>query len=798
MVRKQRAALLPINLPQLQNLIKRDPLSYKEEFGQQWKHFESTLVLLRLKPEEDSKKFTELVQFLAQVCQCYPTDCARFPDQLMDLLQTQYSVLHPDLRRSIVQSLILMRNKGILNSTKTLPLFFTLFRCHDKGLRELLYRHIVGDIRTANAQHKNNRLNKSLQSFMYTMLLSATNSSSAHASATTKSVNSGDNAIAAKKSLDVCIELYRKHIWDDAKTANIIAEACFSPVTKIMVAAVQFFLGNDDNPDDGEDGSDSEAEQEPLPNIRKMQHCAKVGKKKKSKTRQYDKALARVRKSNAADNKAGGCNFSAIHLLHDPQSFTERLYSRLHKPGSEKHSTVDRFEVRLMVMKLIARLIGAHQLQMLSFYSFLLRYLQPHQADVTQVLALLAQASHPMVPPDAIEPALMAIANRFVTDHCSPEVMAAGINSIRAVTARCPLAMPSALLEDLTQFKSHRNKGVMMAARSLITLYREVNPEMLRRKDRGKAATLALIAKAKVVPKYGEVSVNDGIDGADLLLEATQPHGTQSRIEGDDDSDDGWEDVSNQSDDSGGWINVSHSEDEGEADGDADTANAEWETDSDGSGAESSSDDLEASDDDAESSTSAQAMEVEESEDGDSQETDSESTNETEAADKPAKSTKPLELTKILSPQDFQRIEALKAEYQAMSVQQGPTKARDTLKRKLAAEAARGQAISVEQGDLEQVITEADILGEYRKKQRSTYDDRLNSIKAGRNDRKNFGPKRSRTNESSSSTHVQSSRNKAYAMVMQKRAVSKRNTSLREKSRQLRGNQKKSKRKGRK
>ncbi|KAJ1984676.1 Severe Depolymerization of Actin [Dimargaris verticillata] len=796
MVRKQRAALLPINLPQLQNLIKRDPLSYKEEFSQQWKHYESTLVLLRLKPEEDSKKFTELVQFLAQVCQCYPTDCAQFPDQLIELLQTQYSVLHPDLRRSIVQSLILMRNKGILDSTKTLPLFFTLFRCHDKGLRELLYRHIVGDIRTANAQHKNNRLNKSLQSFMYTMLLSATNASSTHASAPAKSANSGDNAIAAKKSVDVCIELYRKHIWDDAKTANIIAEACFSPVTKIMVAAVQFFLGNDDNLDDGEDGSDSEAEQEPLPNIRKMQHSAKVGKKKKSKARLYDKALARVRKGNSANGKAGVCNFSAIHLLHDPQSFTERLYSRLHKPGSEKHSTVDRFEVRLMVMKLIARLIGAHQLQMLSFYSFLLRYLQPHQADVTQVLALLAQASHPMVPPDAIEPALMAIANRFVTDHCSPEVMAAGINSIRAVTARCPLAMPSALLEDLTQFKSHRNKGVMMAARSLITLYREVNPEMLRRKDRGKAATLALIAKAKVVPQYGEVSVNDGIEGADLLLEATQPRGTQHQTEGDDDSDDGWEEMSNQSDDSGGWINVSHSE--GEVDEDAANANAEWETDSDGSGAESSSDELEASGDEGEDTTCTQAMQVEESEDDDGQEADPDSASKTDTADKPAVSAVPLELTKILSPQDFQRIEALKAEYQVMSAQQGPIKARDTLKRKLAVEAARGQAINVEQGDLEQVITEADILGEYRKKQRSTYDDRLNSIKAGRDDRKNFGPKRSRTNESSSSTHIQSSRNKAYAMVMQKRALSKRNTSLREKSRQLRGNQKKGQRKGRK
>lgn len=42
-----------------------------------------------------------------------------------------------------------------------------------------------------------------------------------------------NNAIAAKKSLDVMIELYRRNIWKDAKTVNVIMTACFSPVTKV-------------------------------------------------------------------------------------------------------------------------------------------------------------------------------------------------------------------------------------------------------------------------------------------------------------------------------------------------------------------------------------------------------------------------------------------------------------------------------------------------------------------------------------------------------------------------------------
>lgn len=64
---------LPNNLPQLQNLIKRDSESYKEEFIQQYKHFQSLIDIFRLTPTENDKNLDELVMFLAQVCVCHLT-----------------------------------------------------------------------------------------------------------------------------------------------------------------------------------------------------------------------------------------------------------------------------------------------------------------------------------------------------------------------------------------------------------------------------------------------------------------------------------------------------------------------------------------------------------------------------------------------------------------------------------------------------------------------------------------------------------------------------------------------------
>ena len=56
-------------------------------------------------------------------------------------------------------------------------------------------------------------------------------------------------------------------------------------------------------------------------------------------------------------------------------------------------STGEKLETRTAMITLISRTIGVHKLLLLNFYPFLQRYLQPHQRDVTTLLAALIQAS---------------------------------------------------------------------------------------------------------------------------------------------------------------------------------------------------------------------------------------------------------------------------------------------------------------------------------------------------------------------------------------------------------------------
>jgi len=472
---------LPNNLPQLQNLIKRDAESYAEEFQQQYRHFQSTLAVFELTPDQFNQSLDELVMFLAQVAKCYQEELATFPATLVSLLERHSTVLDPNMRLSICRALILLRNKALIAPVQLHKLFFQLLRCQDKSLRSFLKDNIVNDIKNINAKAKDQRLNSELQNYMYSVLKDSA-------------------TIAAKTSLDVMATLYRKNVWRDAKTVNVIATGCFSKETKILVTATKFFLGSDDQEDEEEE------EEDDLPTAKEVTLQNKFNKK----TRKREKYLENIKKAHKKKKKKSvvqSYNFSALHLIHDPQEFAEKLFRRL-------EGLTEKFEVKVMLLELVSRLVGTHQLILLNYYPYIARFLAPHQREVIRLLQFAAQAAHDMVPPDAIEPVLRAIINNFVTERNSSEVMAVGLNAVRELCARCPLVMTEELLRDLVEYKTYKNKAVMMASKSLIGLFRTTCPELLHKRDRGRPTEAMVDMRRR---EFGEAEVVDHVAGAEVV-----------------------------------------------------------------------------------------------------------------------------------------------------------------------------------------------------------------------------------------------------------------------------------------
>lgn len=180
------------------------------------------------------------------------------------------------------------------------------------------------------------------------------------------------------------------------------------------------------------------------------------------------------------------------------------------------------------------------------------------------------------MPPDVLEPLVVKIANEFVSEASAAEVASAGINAIREVAIRQPLCMTETLLQDLVMYQRSKDKGVVMAAKGLQSLYREVYPELLQKKFRGKQATMGLRTGEVKQRQFGEEE-QGGIEGIELLEKYKEEQKRKKREEAlengdaerkdDDSEDDGfnsddWEVGSTDSESSDGWIDVSSDEDD--------------------------------------------------------------------------------------------------------------------------------------------------------------------------------------------------------------------------------------------
>ncbi|PFH60256.1 hypothetical protein XA68_11243 [Ophiocordyceps unilateralis] len=556
MGKRKVAALekLDADFASLQYKIRRDPKSYKDDFLRQWEQYESQREIFLLSPTtataDSAESFHNMVDLIAHVADCYPDETRTFPEDLKAILTQHHAAIHPDLREKVVGSLVLLRRKDVIDSASLLTtLFPILVSSPSKTLRELLFNKILSDMRNSNTRSTNHPLNRTIQTVLYNLVVADRTS---------------PRAIWAIK---LTRELWKRHIWTDAKPVEIMKEACLADNEKVAVGAARFFLGGDKEREELEDESSDEDV-----DLAKVRHQISINKKSKKQKEAYKKAVSKVKRSEGKKHKPHPLNFSALHLLHDPQNFAEQLFSK-HLQNSKAKLSLDS---KLLILQLVTRLVGLHRLTLVALYSWFIKFLTPRQQSVTSFLASLAQGTHDLVPPDVLEPLLQKIANEFVSEASASEVAAAGVNAIREICVRQPLAMTDTLLQDLVQYRKSKDKGVMMAAKGLLSLYREVGAELLKKKDRGKDASIGLKAGLQQQRKFGEEQAG-GIEGLHLLLKWKEEERKRKRAEAglpetgadkDDDDDGGgnsseWEVDSDDSSSSGGeWINVEHSDDE--------------------------------------------------------------------------------------------------------------------------------------------------------------------------------------------------------------------------------------------
>ena len=284
--------------------------------------------------------------------------------------------------------------------------------------------------------------------------------------------------------------------------------------------------------------------------------------------------------------------------------------------------------------------------------------------------------------------------------------MAIGLNAIREITKRCPLSLDDTLLRDLAQYKSYKDKAVMMAARSLIQMYRTIHPELLHKKDRGRP-TEAMAETLSVGLKYGEGNVKDFVPGAEAL-ELEEP--THSNVDHDG-SDSEWEDVI-------------HSSDEG--------------------------------DDDEKPQTSKNEKEVKPNCNESSKE------NDFLTAEEKTEKAKLVTSTRFLSDAEFRKIDTAQLRKEVQAFRKGKKGKKRTIAETTVDDDDFDRVVS--EKHREELVDLANI-EMVHKKRRHDKEARLATVLEGREGREKFGSTKGKKNSNSSTTNKQKLKNKNFMMV---------------------------------
>ncbi|BHF63653.1 Protein SDA1 [Sparganum proliferum] len=756
------------NLSELLSNLRKDPESYFPDFETQYENFVSLESSYLSAPSEFAPKLEELLMFISQIIQCFPSYSAHFTDSVSSALLSRSFGMNPRMRMAYFKAFMRLRTKDLVSLQQSVDVAFRLHRCHDKQLRSLLRGFVLGDLKRTNQKQKSSKVKSALQTFL------------------AKTVKDGNTAVA-KEAVILLVELFRKNIWKEEKTANIIAEACLAKSKKKST--------------ENKDSSDSDDDDDVNRKIKQLKLGHRVGAKTKKRSKRLERSVENLkRKSERKKQDRGplGINVPAMHMIYDPQTFTERLLHKLERCN-------DRLEIRLLLLELISHLIGVHQLLLLNFYPSLQKFLRPQQREITRLMLFAAEASHDQVPPDAILPMVRTITDNFVTDRASAEAITVGLNTIREICSRCPYAADEDLLADLVQYRSYRNKNVVAAARSLIRLYRQINPALLPKKELGRPTVSVKEALTEPVEAttsaailegpsrvFGQKPVATGIPGAEVLVEPiadstlkrkrkrserpakrAKTRAGQDALEGGASEDD---DVSEEED----LGRVDLDDDDDDVDGDVGSSDSE-----DGDSEEEGSDDSDEEDEGDESEEAEEKDEV----------TEAEKPNQglQGVREKPSVSVDDIISTRILTEEEFEAIRKRQAEKKvAFAVTGGRKKKRSQM-----------EEIVLEEDELSAADTDSDAneadadpskaqglvsmrdITKLVKRAKATKADRIESIVEGRIGRKKYGFKVNRMNPHASTTNREKRKKKTFQMIKHKvRRKAKR--SFREKQTALR------------
>lgn len=223
--------------------VKGDPDGFNEEMIKLIKSYLEAYSKFKRIPSKRNSDLARLGVFLCQVFEFYKEDLKFMIESLSSILETYGNQMHFLNRHKALQSLIILSKKKFWKTEEAIKFYTKLLLLEDKGMRELISKHIVYLIRKNDQSGKNSSIHRNLTGFF------------------AKTIETGEDDLV-RRVVKILIALYNKNIWRDKKTINIIGNATLAKDQKTVKLACQFFIATTELDDEDLDSSESESSED--------------------------------------------------------------------------------------------------------------------------------------------------------------------------------------------------------------------------------------------------------------------------------------------------------------------------------------------------------------------------------------------------------------------------------------------------------------------------------------------------------------------------------------------------------
>ncbi|OAG32007.1 protein SDA1 [Nematocida displodere] len=432
----------------LQLLVKKDPASYTALYANEVEKLRGMLRISKLDPEAKNPELCSLLVFLPHVSTHYEEDIA---SDIFNYMLDYYTLLDKSLAQAAITSITLLKKSKQIGPEVFYKQSIPLIEEMDKRTKTIFVQFIISEI-IRDKEH---------WPLIKETLLTA--------------IRSGVEA-HAKRAAYVFMHMVSREAWVDGASTETVFEILLSApdvvvnfIFMYLLDRVELMVKEEDIelPDTEKKGS-------------KIKRETKGDEKKKEKQKkEIEKKLAKREEKRLSKDP------NIIMLLKRLEGTGPAYGAKIFKQMKNSNKSAD---LKLKMAQVVSRIACFYKINIKGFLGYMTRFMFPHQVQLPLVFSSIVQSIHETTPPKEIEAICEMIIENFCNDYKDDEVIAYGINSLKAIIRRYPEASAYKCIQYVLDYRKTKKKRALTASTALKKMIRESEKAAYKLKQAEKKA----------------------------------------------------------------------------------------------------------------------------------------------------------------------------------------------------------------------------------------------------------------------------------------------------------------------